>query len=419
MRPYTWALLTFLLALVGFRAILSVPGGPPKLPSDAAAPRSPENMAPVPFSDDERAALAWLDHVTGPLPPEEERDWWDVGGHQFGLASKRYHIAFCGYAAAALGLRGDPDARKAAGRILGNCIGRYLARDVWAYSMSKNYWGRKPWAPDPCYRENVMYTGHLLQLLALYETFTGDARYWKKGFDFVWDKKRRVHYDVKKLIDVTVWQMRNGPNGGVTCEPNLMFFPCNNHPHIALALFSRLGHGSWAKDARRWEKWALEHYMGPLFGGGALNIVYEVRSGIFYPRGHNGLDGWSLLWYEPWAEDRGAALAIWKKAAEKIDWEKIEHGPDARKGGFSCCDPADVPPVASASFLAAAARACDDPATPERRESIMAPRLTRRNGETYLDVGREWRIGATANWIISRAEANGARFRSLVTRGSR
>ena len=49
----------------------------------------------------------------------------------------------------------------------------------------------------------------------------------------------------------------------------------------------------------------------------------------------------------------------------------------------------------------------------------MAPRLARRNGEIYLDVGREWRIGATANWIISRAEANGARFRSLVLRESR
>ena len=142
-----------------------------------------------------------------------------------------------------------------------------------------------------------------------------------------------------------------------------------------------------------------------------------MRSGIFYPRGHNGLDGWSLLWYEPWAEDRGAALALWKKAAEKIDWEKIEHGPDARKGGFSCCDPADVPPVASASFLAAAARACDDPATADRLEAILAPRLVRRNGEVYLDVGREWRVGSTANWIISRAEANGARFRDLVVSG--
>ena len=102
-----------------------------------------------------------------------------------------------------------------------------------------------------------------------------------------------------------------------------------------------------------------------------------------------------------------------KKAAAKIDWTKLG-GPDARKGGFSCCDPADVPPVASASFLAAAARACDDPATADRLEAILAPRLVRRNGEIYLDVGREWRVGSTANWIISRAEANGARFRTLL-----
>ena len=142
-----------------------------------------------------------------------------------------------------------------------------------------------------------------------------------------------------------------------------------------------------------------------------------MRSGIFYPRGHNGLDGWSLLWYEPWAADRGTALALWKKAAERIDWERLSTGPDARKGGFSCCDPADVPPVASLSFLAAAARACDDPATADRLEAILAPRLVRRNGEVYLDVGREWRVGSTANWIIFRAEANGARFRDLVVSG--
>ncbi|MBR1588786.1 MAG: hypothetical protein IJ658_10725, partial [Kiritimatiellae bacterium] len=239
-----------------------------------------------PLVEDERAALRWLDHVTGKLSPEDEKEWWDIGGTQHGLFAKRYNIAFCGYAAAALGMRGDEAQRRTVGRVLGNCVERCLKKDIWAYSMSKNYWGRKPWAPDPCYRENVMYTGHLLQLMALYETFTGDRRYWTDGFDFVWSEKKRVHYDLKKLIDVTVFQMRHGPNGGVTCEPGFMFFPCNNHPHVALALFARLGHGDWTKDAQRWEKWALSHFAKPLLGGGALNLVYHVRSGIFYPMGN-------------------------------------------------------------------------------------------------------------------------------------
>ena len=413
-RPYTWALLGFLLVLVVFRAVLAVPGGPPKLPSVCDASRPSAEVLTVPFSDDERAALTWLDHVTGPLPPEEERDWWHVGGGQFGLASKRYHIAFCGYAAAALGARGGEKERATAARILAHCIGRYLQREVWVYSMSKSYWGHKPWAPDPCWRENVMYTGHLLQLLALYETFSGDTRYWTEGWDFVWTDGRRVHYTVGKLIDTTVFQMRNGPTGGVTCEPGLTFFPCNNHPHFALALFARLGHGNWSRDAHRWERWALAHYARPLFGGGALNLVYHARSNLMFPRGHNGLDGWSLLWYEPWASDRRMALALWREASAKIDWATLEANAGPVGEFHPCLNPAPVPAVATASFLAAAAHACDDPGTAARLDALCDRALVRRDGLLYLDTLRDWRIGATANRIISLAEANGFRFRELL-----
>ena len=195
-----------------------------KAPEPLPLPVKVTETALRPLTADEQAALRWLDHVLGPLSEAEERKWWDHGKLQFGLSATRYHIAFAGYAAAALGIRGNAEQKAVAGRILKNCIERYLRREVWAYSQAKSYWGTKPWAPDPCYRENVMYTGHLLQLLALYECFTGDKKYWTEGFDFVWNAKKRVHYDVRKLIDVTVEQMRAG-NGGVTCEPGLLFFP--------------------------------------------------------------------------------------------------------------------------------------------------------------------------------------------------
>ena len=184
-------------------------------------------------------------------------------------------------AAAAVGMRGGPGETNTVARVLSNCIGRYLGSDVWCYSQSKSYWGREPWAPDPCRRENVMYTGHLLQMLALYELFSGDMRYWTEGFDFVWRDGRKVHYDVQKLIDVTVGQMRENASGGVTCEPGLLFFPCNNHPHVALKLFKKLGHGDWTAEARTWEKWSLAHFLGPAFGGGAINVVCHVKSGVF------------------------------------------------------------------------------------------------------------------------------------------
>ena len=194
----------------------------------------------APLCAEERDALAFLEYVTGPLPAAEEKDWWHIGGTQHGIFAKRYSIAFAGYAVAAIGMRGDAEVTNRVGRILDNCVQRLLRRDVWAYSQSKSYWGRKPWAPDPCYRENVMYTGHLLQLLAFYEWFTHDRKYWDAGFDFVWKQDQKVHYTVQRLIDVTVEQMRENDSGGVTCEPGLLFFPCNNHPHYALRLFARL-----------------------------------------------------------------------------------------------------------------------------------------------------------------------------------
>ena len=37
------------------------------------------------LSTDEAAALRWLDHVAGSLPPDAEKDWWHIGGTQHGL----------------------------------------------------------------------------------------------------------------------------------------------------------------------------------------------------------------------------------------------------------------------------------------------------------------------------------------------
>ena len=387
------------------------------LPSGVAAEHE---ISASPLCGDEHAALHWLEHVTGKLPPAEEIEWWGRSSdRQFGLFARRYNIAFAGYAAAAIGMRGDAAVKRAAGAVLGNCVERMLRSDVWGYSQAKSYWGAKPWAPDPCYRENVMYTGHLLQLLALYECFTGDKRYWTDGFDFVWKRGKCVHYDVKRLIDITVEQMRENDSGGINCEPGLMFFPCNNHPHMALALFSALGYGDWSAEAKRWEKWALVHFFGPFFGGGAFNLVYHAKTGIMYPRGHGGLDAWSLLWYEPWATDRGQVVALWTECVKHLDWKWLGAAPDSLKVCANCLDPANVPPVACVSFLAAAARACGDRERAERFERIADRSLVRRSGMYYLDVGREWRIGASANRIIALALANGSSFRAFLRHGLR
>ena len=118
-----------------------------KIPSVQQTPSVAMEKTMPPLSEDEQAALRWLDHIMGPLSPEEEKEWWNIGGRQFGLFSTRYNIAFAGYSAAALGIRGNTEQQAVVARILDNSIKRIIKKEVWAYTQSKSYWGKKPWAP--------------------------------------------------------------------------------------------------------------------------------------------------------------------------------------------------------------------------------------------------------------------------------
>jgi hypothetical protein len=116
------------------------PVGPTVADLIAEAPESAADAPRIlPLSDDEFAALAWLEYVTGPLSAEEEHEWWNIGGTQHGIFSKRYHLAFAGYAAAAIGMRGDAEVKKRVGKVLGYCIERMIRSEVWCYSQSKSY----------------------------------------------------------------------------------------------------------------------------------------------------------------------------------------------------------------------------------------------------------------------------------------
>ena len=92
----------------------------------------------------------------------------------------------------------------------------------------------------------------------------------------------------------------------------------------------------------------------------------------------------------------------------------MESNPDSVAEFDPCRNPAAVPASASAPFIAAAARACDDNETAERLEAITDRRLVRKDGMYYLNIPRDWRVGATAIRIISLAEANGFSFREKL-----
>ena len=93
--------------------------------------------------------------------------------------------------------------------------------------------------------------------------------------------------------------------------------------------------------------------------------------------------------------------------------------PSDAVAGSGCCDPQPVSAAVAAAFLCAAARACDDPDTAARLEGPLdAKYLVRRVGRYYLDLDREWRIGASAQRIIALAISHGSSFRVMAAEKS-
>ena len=408
-----------LLVLLGAGAIWLSFARHPLPRSQASQPSSPtpawwEN--PPPLTDEEISYARYLSSVTWQLPRARWMECWDVGGAQYGVFSVRYQAAFAGYAFAALGMR-TPACPALAAAGLRNAVDHLLERRAWAYVSG--YWKDKPWFPDPVAEENIMYSGHLLQLVVLYEALTGDDRYRTQGFDFVWDEKTRFHYTTLTLAEAVAHQMRRNSCGGVTCEPGLVFFPCNNHPQVALMMLENLGLGRWASERHKWESWALNGYAAPL-GQGAIRMAYYLPARAFIPVGHPGLDGWSLLWYHPWASDLATARGIWQETAQRLDWSVYTAqaaGPAPREEGRSCCRDLTLPLPAVASFLYPAAVACGDAAHAEQLHDWMARYyLTNAGGATFLNCKAEYRVGSTANVAIGELLRHGSNLRHLVQR---
>jgi len=204
---------------------------------------------PEPMSVSEAEALRYISSVTWQLPRTEWTNTWRMGGaRQVSVSSIRYHAAFAGYPAAVAGMH-TPVYPELTAAIMRSAIDHLLDRFTWHYV--EYYWKDVPSFPDPVKFENIMYSGHLLHLLAFYEAMTCDARYRTSGFDFVWDEKNRIHYDIIQLAEEIADEMRRSASGGVCCEPGLIFFPCNNHPQIALLTLESMGLGQWPDERCR------------------------------------------------------------------------------------------------------------------------------------------------------------------------
>lgn len=277
------------------------------------------------LSNRELAIQRWFSHLTF-MQGHETNPWagWYDDGKQLDVTAFRYQFAFSGYGCVAMAAR-TPAYRELLARQLLDLCERMIDRRSWFYVTHHWNYGTEP--PDPCRYENVMYTGHLTQLMCLYELMTGDMRYSDSGWDFVWDDGRKVHYTLEKAIRGLHDQSLASRTGGICCEPGLVFADCNSHSAAAFMLFDLVHQTKYSLANERWFDWMRVNFRNRVpFAREFLYAIYDQKHGVFYPVGDVGADCWALGWGYPWFPDPQFLQKGWKHICRKMKW--IRPGPD-------------------------------------------------------------------------------------------
>lgn len=192
--------------------------------------------------------LGHLRHMVN-LSRQIPNDWSDMGPYdpsQEGDDAYRYQLAYMTYALSLAQYHHTPAYRELWRDTMGRLIAKMMRWEVWGYWELTSR-GSKVLDPDmnalgegwidPVIRQNVMYSGHLLMMVGLYDMFYRDGRFDAPGsltFQF-----RPVFrgmgpedfpYDHKKLAEVIFAEFERNDFIGCECEPNGIFVYCNQFP---------------------------------------------------------------------------------------------------------------------------------------------------------------------------------------------
>ncbi|KAI9034062.1 hypothetical protein DFJ74DRAFT_700453 [Hyaloraphidium curvatum] len=255
---------------------------------------------------------------------------WDTMGAQDPgqewLDAYRYQLAEMFYAASLCHFHRLPAARGYFKSLLQNLIRKMLRREVWQFWYLTSRSGvrvnpdikelREPWA-DPVREENIMYSGHLLAMVALYAVLCNDDRYDQPGaLTFLFDPifwgmgPEKFEYSATQLRDVIIDQMERSGWLGCCCEPNMVFIVCNQFPLVAMKLLdlragTDVASGVQEKYAAAWAKknW--------LDGQGYFVDWWRVQQDRLESRGSVGWSAWAHTFLNAW--NPAASDALWPR----------------------------------------------------------------------------------------------------------
>ena len=230
------------------------------------------------------------------------------------MAPLRYIIAFSAYsvAQAAALVPAYPGPYQVA---LEGFVDRMLQPAAWQDWLTV-WGGTTPLGPD-----NIMWTGHLSLMMALYRHRFGDDRY-ESPVAFGLPGGPSFETDAHSLADWLAAQADGAKDGAgdptwsIPCEPGRIFVPCNTPHRVAQRLFDRQWGTAYAASDATWLAWVREQMLDPPtqvlhdlywpFGrwepvdGGKPPEVEPRLSGIY--------NGWSIWFIDALDPDWAAAL---------------------------------------------------------------------------------------------------------------
>ncbi len=189
-----------------------------------------------------------------------------TGVMNLAFSSLRYNIAFYTYYLATIQYHKIPACHDIIQPRMDRMIAKMQEGAVWKYwaLTSTGYFtffaapmtfeqpGLYQSERDPVRIKNIMYSGHLAQMISLYEKLYGDMKWDEEGaIKFIWSEDEQYTYNTSSLHKLLRDAFIDLPSHCIECEPNLCFAECNQHPMLALKVYDQVHGKTYFEDVQQ------------------------------------------------------------------------------------------------------------------------------------------------------------------------
>lgn len=274
--------------------------------------QAPAAQAPEGYPELDPKQLGHVRHIVE-LANQLPGSWEHMkGGPRGAFDQYQFQLAWMYYALAVTQSQLTPAYRELYKNASDRLIEKMLRPEVWDWWLKvieiprfKSYLDPSQDWRDPVKLKNIMYSGHLLQMISLYEMMYGDGKYDRPGalrFTIPGEDGFTSEYNHQSLAELIYGQFVDSDYVGIECEPNLVFTECNQHPILGLLHYDELHGTRYAEVREQFNKRAAElGYVIPASRRIMLNYRLKERQVTDFPMAWN--DGWSGATWHAWNKE--------------------------------------------------------------------------------------------------------------------